>query len=61
MKDSVNVQEIYDKITLEDCVKMNEQYGTTFVISDGRITNIIRKGNENVGFNGESCKRERHY
>lgn len=45
MKNSVNEQEVYDKITLSDCVKMNEQYGTTFVISDGRITDIIRKGN----------------
>ena len=45
MKGFVNEQEIYDKITLEDCVKMNEQYGTTFVISDGRITDVIRKGN----------------
>jgi hypothetical protein len=61
MKDFANVQEVYDKITLEDCAKMNEQYGTTFVISDGRITDIIRKGNENVSFNGKSCKRKRHY
>ena len=61
MKDFVNVQEVYDKITLEDCAKINEQYGTTFVISDGRVTDIIRKGNENVGFNWKSCKRKRHY
>lgn len=61
MKNFVDVQKVYDKITLGDCVKMNEQYGTTFVISDGRITDIIRKGNENVGFNGKSCKRKRHY
>lgn len=39
--DFVKTQDILDDITLDECIFSNEKFGTTFVISDGHITNII--------------------